>query len=52
MLGVREEEAVIMPKMTGNQYAKKVEEYLRSHQDEIAIQRLRNNLPLTPTDLQ
>ena len=41
-----------MPKMTGNQYAKKVEDYLRSHQDEIAIQRLRNNQPLTPTDLQ
>ncbi len=37
---------------TGNQYAKKVEDYLRSHQDEIAIQRLRNNQPLTPTDLQ
>jgi len=38
--------------MTGNQYAKKVEDYLRGHQDEIAIQRLRNNQPLTPTDLQ
>jgi type I restriction enzyme R subunit len=41
-----------MPKMTGPQYAKKVEDYLRSHQDQIAIQRLRNNQPLTPTDLQ
>jgi type I restriction enzyme R subunit len=50
--GVRQEEGIYMPKMTGNQYAKKVEEYLRSHQDEIAIQRLRNNQPLTPTDLQ
>jgi type I restriction enzyme R subunit len=50
--GVREDAAIYMPKMTGNQYAKKVEEYLRSHQDEIAIQRLRNNQPLTPTDLQ
>jgi type I restriction enzyme R subunit len=51
ILSVREDEAIYMPKMTGNQYAKKVEEYLRSHQDEIAIQRLKNNLPLTPTDL-
>ena len=50
--GVRDDTAIYMPKMTGNQYAKKVEEYLRSHQDEIAIQRLRNNQPLTPTDLQ
>ena len=50
--GVREDASVYMPKMTGNQYAKKVEDYLRSHQDEIAIQRLRNNQPLTPTDLQ
>ena len=52
VLGVRQEEGIYMPKMTGNQYAKKVEEYLRGHQDEIAIQRLRNNQPLTPTDLQ
>jgi type I restriction enzyme R subunit len=52
VLGVRDDVAVFMPKMTGNQYAKKVEEYLRSHQDEIAIQRLRHNQPLTPTDLQ
>ncbi len=52
IVSVREDEAIYMPKMTGSQYAKKVEEYLRSHQDEIAIQRLRNNQPLTPTDLQ
>lgn len=52
IIGVREDEAIYMPKMTGSQYAKKVEDYLRSHQDEIAIQRLRNNQPLTPTDLQ
>jgi type I restriction enzyme R subunit len=52
IVGVREDEAIYMPKMTGSQYAKKVEEYLRSHQDEIAIHRLRNNEPLTPTDLQ
>jgi type I restriction enzyme R subunit len=52
IVGVHEDEAIPMPKMTGSQYAKKVEDYLRSHQDEIAIQRLRNNQPLTPTDLQ
>lgn len=49
--GVREDASVYMPKMTGNQYAKKVEDYLHSHQDEISIQRLRNNQPLTLTDL-
>ena len=52
ILSVREDEAIYMPKMTGNQYAMKVKEYLHSHQDEIAIQRLKNNLPLTPTDLR
>jgi len=52
IISVREDEAIPMPKMTGKQYAKKVEDYLRGHQDEIAIQRLRNNQPLTPTDLQ
>jgi type I restriction enzyme R subunit len=52
ILSIRQDQAVFMPKMTGNQYAKKVEEYLRSHQDQIAIQRLTNNQPLTPTDLQ
>lgn len=51
IIGVRPDDGLIMPKMTGKQYAKKVEDYLRSHQDEIAIQRLRNNQPLTPTDL-
>ena len=50
--GVRPDDGLIIPKMTGKQYAKKVKDYLRSHQDEIAIQRLRNNQPLTPTDLQ
>ncbi|MCU0794616.1 MAG: DEAD/DEAH box helicase family protein [Akkermansiaceae bacterium] len=52
VVGVREETGIYMPKMTGNQYAKKVEDYLRTHQDEIAIQRLRTNQPLTPTDLK
>lgn len=52
VLGVREEEAVYMPKMTGAQYAKKVKDYLRSHLDHIVIHRLRSNQPLTDTDLQ
>lgn len=52
VLGVREEEVVYMPNMTGAQYAKKVEDYLKTHTDHIAIHRLRTNQPLTTTDLQ
>ncbi len=52
VLGVRDEEAVYMPKMTGVQYEKKVRDYLRSHLDHLVIHRLRNNQPLTATDLQ
>jgi type I restriction enzyme R subunit len=52
VMGVREEEAVYMPKMTGVQYEKKVKDYLRSHLNNIVIHRLRNNQPLTETDLQ
>ena len=52
VLGIREEEVVSMPKMTGEQYAKKVEDYLRSHVNSIVIHRLRTNQPLTATDLQ
>ena len=52
IVGVREEEAVAMPKMTGAQYEKKVRDYLRNHLDHIAIHRLRRNEPLTPTDLR
>jgi len=51
VLGVREEGAVLMPKMTGLQYEKKVRDYLRSHLDHLVIQRLRANQPLTETDL-
>ena len=51
VLAVREQEAVYMPKMTGVQYEKKVRDYLRSHQDEAAIGRLRANQPLSPDDL-
>ena len=52
VIGVRDEEVVHMPKMTGVQYEKKVEDYLRNHLDHIVIHRLRTNQPLTATDLQ
>ena len=52
LVGVRDEEAVVIRKMTGAQYEKKVREYLRAHDDHIAIYRLRRNEPLTPTDLE
>ncbi len=51
VLGVREEEVVFMPKMTGVQYEKKIRDYLRNHRDHITIHRLRTNQPLTETDL-
>lgn len=51
MLGVREEETVYMPKMTGVRYEKKVRDYLRGHLDHLVIHRLRRNQPLTETDL-
>lgn len=38
--------------MTSPQYAKKVEDYLRNHLDDIVIHRLRNNEALTSTDLE
>ena len=49
---VREDAAVYLPKMTGVQYEKKVQEYLKDHLDHIVIHRLRTNKPLTATDLQ
>ncbi len=51
VLGVRDEDIPAMPKMTGAQYEKKVKEFLRDHPDHLVIHRLRNNLPLTATDL-
>ena len=51
VIGVRDEEAVHMPKMTGVQYEKKVEAYLKNHLDHLVIHRLRTNQPLTATDL-
>ena len=52
VIGVRDEEVVHMPTMTGVQYEKKVKDYLRNHLDHIVIHRLRTNQPLTATDLQ
>lgn len=52
VLGVREETPVVVPKMTGAQYAKKVEDYLRGHLDHLVIRRLRANQPLTALDLK
>ena len=52
IMGVRESAAVYLPKMTGVQYEKKVQEYLKNHLDHIVIHRLRTNQPLTATDLR
>ena len=52
VMGVREEPALYMPKMTGAQYQKKVKEYLRNHLDHLVIHRLRTNQPLTDADLK
>jgi len=52
VLGVREEQAVYIPKMTGAQYTKKVNDYLRNHLTHIVIHRLRTNQPLTAQDLK
>ena len=49
---VREGAAAYLPKMTGVQYEKKVQEYLKNHLDHIVIHRLRTNQPLTATDLR
>ena len=49
--GVRDVETVAIPKMTGAQYEKKVNDFLRDHQDHLVIHRLRTHQPLTPQDL-
>ena len=49
---VRKGVADYLPKMTGVQYEKKVQEYLKNHLDHIVIHRLRTNQPLTATDLR
>ncbi len=51
VLRVREENPD-MPRMTGEQYAKKVTAYLVSHRDDLVIRKLYTNQPLTPRDLE
>ncbi len=52
IVGVRDTEGIDMPKMTGPQYEKKVREYLKNHEMDIVIHRLRSNEPLTQSDLE
>ena len=52
VVGIREQQAIYMPKMTGAQYEKKVQDYLRNHLDHLVIRRLRTNQPLTDADLK
>ncbi|QDU82618.1 type I restriction enzyme EcoKI subunit R [Polystyrenella longa] len=52
VLGVREDQTIVIPKMTGAQYAKKVNDYLRNHLTDVVIHRLRINQPLTEEDLK
>ena len=49
---VCEDAAVYLPKMTGVEYEKKVQEYLKNHLDHIVIHRLRTNQSLTAADLR
>ncbi|MBV8782088.1 MAG: restriction endonuclease subunit R, partial [Phycisphaerae bacterium] len=50
--GVSENVIVEIPKMTGVEYQRKVEQFLQSHLNNIVIHRLRTNQPLTASDLQ
>jgi type I restriction enzyme, R subunit len=52
ILGVREEQVIDMPKMTGAQYEKKVQDYLKNHLEDEVIRRLRHNQPLSSADLE
>ncbi len=52
VMGVREEVVIHIPKMTGAQYKKKVENYLRNHLNDPVVRRLRTNQPLSETDLE
>ena len=52
VVGVRDEEVIDLPKMTGAQYEKKVKSYLNNHLDHLVIHRLRTNQPLTDADLK
>lgn len=52
VVGVREDEVVYMPKMTSQQYEKKIKVYLQDHLWNVSIHRLRTNKPLTESDLE
>jgi type I restriction enzyme, R subunit len=52
ILGVNDDAIIEIPRMTGMEYQRKVEQYLHSHLNNIVIHRLRTNQPLTATDLQ
>ena len=52
VISMREQHVLEIPRMTGAQYQKKVQAFLKEHQDHIAVQRLKHNQPLTETDLQ
>ena len=51
IISVREDAPIEIPSMTGAQYVKKVKAYLDEHKDAAVILRLRQNEPLTVTDL-
>lgn len=51
MLAVNETHTV-MPQQTSETYKKKVERYLKEHQDNMAVHKLRTNKRLTGTDLR
>lgn len=50
--GVSEGDIVEIPSMTSVEYRRKVEQFLATHKDETVIRRLRNNQPLTRSDLR
>lgn len=51
IMSVEEVSPINAPTMTSSQYEKKVREYLKSNQDQLAIHKLRMNEPLTGQDL-
>ena len=52
ILRVVDETVVVLPKMTGEQYEKKVKQYIEEHREDEVIRRLRKGSPLTPADLR
>lgn len=49
--GVNKDRIIYIPRMTGLEYQRKVEQYLQSHLNNMVIHRLRTNQPLTSSDL-